>query len=170
MIKRALFLLGALILTIIIANLVMGKKFYKVEVVDTADVPISTAWKILAEDFHKIHQYSEFVNGVEIIGDKPIGPGCVRRCSLADGGFMQEEIGAWEENKRIEIVIQDSSMPMVPGTSIMFELNENDNGKITIRAVGKYRVKYIGFLSPLVAKSKYKDLLAYLIGIVKQAA
>ena len=144
------------------------RSFYEVVVEDTIDAPIEDAWKILATDYGKISQYSEFVDAVVIEGEE-IGLGCVRQCTLKDGGYMKEEITQWEPPWKLEIVIRDSSMPMVPGTSVLFELREQGN-KVHIKATGRYRLKFLGPLSPLVAKAKYQDLVSHLIEIVKNQA
>ncbi len=170
MLKKRLLWGGILIIASLITLFVMERnRFYVVEVEDSIDAPIEIVWYILADEFHNIHRYSDAVESVEILGDKSSGLGCVRKCKLKEGGFMQEEIVIWEPNNRIQIVIKDSSMPMVPGTNVLFELEQKE-GFVIVKATGAYRLKYMGPLSPFIAKNKYKKLLTYLIQVVKDAA
>jgi|GEM_PF-6047883 len=167
LLRMSLLLLG-IVGMVVVAWVWSDRTFYEVVVEDTIDAPIEEAWKILATDYGKIHQYSEFVDAVVLEGTE-IGLGCVRQCTLKDGGYLKEEITKWEPPWQLEVVIRDSSMPMVPGTSVLFELSERD-GKVHIKATGRYRLKFLGPLSPFVAKSKYQDLVAHLIEIVKNQA
>lgn len=164
-----MFLYGVLgVLVVLMAIMLLDRSYYEVRVVDTFEGKIEDAWKVLALEYANIHRYSEFVDSVQVLtGDDP-GLGCVRRCTLADGGFMQEEIVAWQENKELKIEIKDSSMPMVPGTSVHFHLAAMGN-KIKIVAVGSYRLKYFGPLSPVIAKDEYTRLIKHLIDIVKDS-
>lgn len=137
---------------------------YSVEVTKTVNQPIDSVWFILAEEFGNINKYSEKISSVEILNNKPVGFGCIRKCSLEGGGYMTEEITKWEKGKLLELTIKDSSMPMVPGTNVVFTLTSKENA-VQIKAVGNYRIKYLGLLSPLIAKKRYTKLLEYLIGL-----
>jgi len=162
---------GAALLAVLFVVMVSDRSFYTVTVTDTIDAPVEAVWRILATEYGRIHQYSEHVEAVDILSeDKYPGLGCVRYCSLTDGGYMKEEITIWKPNAELKIEIKDSSMPMVPGTSVHFILSQQANGSVGIEAIGSYRLKFVGPLSPLIAKSKYRELLQYLIDIAKQAA
>ncbi len=170
--KNTLFRFSLLLLgvvgIILVAWVWSDHTFYKVVVEDTIDAPIEDAWEVLVNDYRKVNEYSELVDAVVLEGDQ-IGLGCVRSCKLSDGNFVKDEITHWNPPWQMEIVIRDASMPMVPGTSIVFELREKD-GQVHIKATGRYRVKFLGPLSPLFAKSKYQDLVSHLVQIVKKQA
>ena len=166
--KRIAIGLILLFMAFVTINVLDSNRLYSVKVEDRVDASVEEVWHILASEYGNIHKYSEMVESVDIIDDMPVGLGCVRQCTLKDGGFMREEIAIWEVNKRFKIVIKDTSMPMVPGTNILFEL-EPIGESVKIQATGQYRVKYLGVLSPVIAKGKYRELITYLIQIVKDA-
>ena len=95
---------------LIIAALLVGaalfisldNKFYTLEVEDTINAPLDKVWFVVAQEFANIHLYSEHVESVEIVSEKQTASlGCIRRCTLKDGGFMQEEITFWKPNKEL---------------------------------------------------------------------
>jgi hypothetical protein len=141
------------------------RTFYTVVVEDTIDASIEDAWEVLVNDYRKINEYSELVDAVVLEGDQ-IGLGCVRASTLKDGHYVRDEITQWDPPWKMEIVIRDASMPMVPGTSVVFELREQGS-QVHIKATGRYRLKFLGPLSPFFGKSKYQDLVTHLVEIVK---
>lgn len=161
-----MLLIIAGIIVVILVIMMLDRSFYQVQVTDEVEANIEDVWRILAEEYDNIHQYSEHVDAVEILSEDDFGMDCVRKCTLTDGGFMQEKITAYDPFKKLEITIEDSSMPMVPGTRVIFELEDQGNS-VKVTATGLYRIKFMGPFSPMIAKAKYTELIQYLIEIVK---
>lgn len=166
MIKK--IILGTIGLLLLIPLLsLFSKRFYQVQaetIVNTAAQPI---WKVLAEDFGDIYQYTENVVASEYMTNQTENVGTKRRCELKGGGFMEEEITVWEKEKEIKINILNSSMPTEPGTNLIFKLDPINDQQTKVTAIGNYRLKYIGILSPIIGQAPFQELAEGLLQIAK---
>ncbi|MBX2876695.1 MAG: SRPBCC family protein [Saprospiraceae bacterium] len=161
-------LLGLILLIPLISS--FSSRLYWVEAEREIRATPKQVWKIIAEDFGSIYQYTPSVEQSNYIGDQREDVGTQRHCKLQGGGFMQEEITAWEALRTLEISIKDSSMPVAKGTKLRFHLEETPGGNTRLQAKGYYRLKYIGVLSPLLGKPKFMGLTEHLLEIAKVEA
>ncbi|MEL6968704.1 MAG: hypothetical protein AAFZ63_22415 [Bacteroidota bacterium] len=125
-------------------------KFYtiKKEIEMVGDV--LDLWRVLALNFGHIADYSKGLRESTYTSEQKIGIGTSRHCVMINGGFMKEEIIEWEDAKSLAFQIVDSSLPLQQGCSLLFTIQSTNDNLIHIIVQGKYRLRYLGFLSLLI--------------------
>ncbi|MFT7680286.1 MAG: hypothetical protein ACI8QC_004292 [Planctomycetota bacterium] len=91
-------------------------------------VPVDATWAAL-EDFGGVHRYSAGVERSPINAGTPAsGVGAERVCHMYDGGFIEERVTSSVKNKRMEILIVTSSMPLKRANAAFDVVSTADGG------------------------------------------
>ncbi|MEL6659659.1 MAG: hypothetical protein AAFR36_24565 [Bacteroidota bacterium] len=137
-------------------------KFFTIESETKLVGDILHLWSVLALDFGHIADYSKGLKKSFYNSKQTIGVGTSRHCIMINGGFMKEEITQWEDAKSLAFQIVASSLPLQKGSSLAFTLQPIDDRTIRVIVQGNYRLKRLGFLSPLIYPKMKQMINQYL--------
>lgn len=76
------------------------------------DAPLRKVWDTVAHGFGQVSAYNPAIRSSTLISSERSGVGCTRRCVPMEGGFLEERITEWEEQRRFKLILLASSFPM----------------------------------------------------------
>lgn len=143
-------------------------KFYNVTIEMLISGKTNDLWEMLALNFGHIARYSKDLKSSEYRSEHTTGIGTKRYCVMSNNGFMEEEVTQWKELESFGFQITNSSLPLKKGCSLLFTFHPINEEKISIVVEGKYRLKKLGFLSPLLYP-KMKQLIHNYLNDIQKA-
>lgn len=75
------------------------------------DAPPEKVWSVLAS-LDALDKYDPGITKAEVVTPSREGPGAARRCDLAPGGWLKEEVADWTPNESLSFELFECSLPV----------------------------------------------------------
>ena len=135
----------------------------KISLTKTVQVPVETAWRLLAQDFVNVYRFHPSVAKSYAVGNtQPVGVGTERVCQLYDGNEARERIIRFEENSKLGISIVESSLPL-ESMEILVTFQPRGSNQTEINLQADFQARGLMKLMHPVMKSKFRKLLGGLM-------
>ncbi|MEP2772426.1 MAG: SRPBCC family protein [Fulvivirga sp.] len=125
-------------------------EYYSVTYEQTINASQVKVWNILANRFGEIGSISDSIKNSVYVDNIKEGIGTKRHCKLSPFGYAVETVTIWNEPNEFEFEIEETSMPMEKGGKLHFDLISLSDTQTKILVNATFRLKVVGFLSPLM--------------------
>lgn len=132
------------------------------------NAPVEEVWQALGA-IGDIHLWNPGVKASHLTSSSEAGLGATRYCDLGGRSYLEEEVVAWQPNKKLTMRIIDTNMPFVTA-DIRFALKpDGETTAVTLSPLYTLKFGPLGqLLDRIYVKNTYqKGMLALLAGLKK---
>lgn len=122
---------------------------------------VEAIWEVVALHFGKIADYSPLLKKSEYSHNQIEGVGTTRQCWMKHGGFVKEQVIAWQPCQKLSFEMIDGNLPIAKGSTLSFELIAQEKHTL-LKVLGSFRLKKMAWLSFLLRPVMRKMIKSYI--------